>query len=783
MVKKTVKYSLGLLLLVMGILLVVPLFIDVNDYKPQIAKAVEDATGRALQVGDIEASLFPWIGLRLQDVRLANRAGFSNRDFLKVDSLNIQLDLLPLLSREIEIKRFVLDAPEIFLERNGEGAGNWEDLAGSTPPATAEAVDQAGLVEKKSAMKTEAASPALAAFKADSLLLNSGRIIWSDSVTSGHLELSDIQVEINDVQAERPIELKAAALLSGETINLEARVGPLGDLSKLDVKRLPLQMELKSDSLGLRSFTSWLPDFPEFLGRVADASVRFNLKMEQRPDGMRLSTGSLGLSAKVAVDASWKAEMTSSRSVKLKDFELSLNSRSLLEAQGELTLGERPGYQMRVKSESIERTWLASLLPELDTMYAAHPSPWKEVRVGALLAGNSSRLELRDVQLMPDGELIQLSGVVSFDGAPDIRLRIASKELHVDPWLPQSGKKPVSEAVGKSPAGETAEAGKVAQAGSVSSQEPDLRGFKTWKLSSQIQIEKMHLRGLELTRLRGSLKGGRGTFKLDPLRFDLAGGQVSETATLNVARYPVEWSESMHVTGVQIGPVLKALADMDMLNGTLQMDTDLRATGLLPENSLKRLNGKGSLLLRDGSVKGFDIAGTLRNLTSLGKAGGAKKTDFAQLSGGFRIKNGMVKNDDLFMASPLFRLTGHGVVNLPESTMDYRVKPRLVGTLTGQGDTVTVRKGLTVPLRIKGPFASPRVIPEIDPATLIDNIGAIRGGDGGSVLKGLEQVITGGTKQPPQQSEPAEQAPQAQPQRATPEKEIKKALEGLIRGF
>ena len=762
MVKRTVKYSLGLLVLVMGMLLIVPFFIDVNNYKPQIAKAVEDATGRTVQIGEIEASLFPWIGVRLESVSLANRTGFSEREFLKVESLDVQLDLLPLLSKQIEIKRFTLDGPELFLERNSEGEGNWEDLTGSTSPATGGAAPGEKPVEKS--------SPALAAFSADSLQLNSGRFVWTDRVTGGHLELSSLQVDINNVQAEHPIELKASASLSGETITLNALIGPIGDISKLNIDRLPLQAELQSPALGLRSFTAWIPEFPKFLGAAADASLRLDLKLEQRPDGMRISTGELGLMAKVAVNAKWKAEMANSRRVQLKDFELSLNSQPLLKAQGELRLDNNPDYQLRVKSETIERRWLASLLPELDAMYAAHPAPWKELKIGALLAGTGNRLELRDVQLMPDGELIQLSGMAVFENAPDIRLRIASKELHADPWLPQA---------------ETVQTGvtNAVDAGSAEpeeSQEPDLRAFKGWRISSQIQIEKMHLRGLELEHLRGSLNGSRGLFKLDPLRFDLSGGQVSESATLNVAKYPATWTESMHVAGVQIAPVLKALAGMDMLDGTLQMDTSLKATGLLPKNAMKRLGGKGSVLLRDGSVKGFDIAGTLRNFTTLGQQRGPKQTDFAQLSGGFTIRNGVVKNDDLFMASPLFRLTGQGVLNLPNGTMDYHVKPRLVGTLTGQGDTVTVRKGLSIPLRIKGPFASPRVIPEVDPASLIENIDAIRGGAGGNVLKGLEKVITGGGQE---KSQPATQTPQQQPKKATPEQKMQKALEGLIQGL
>jgi len=93
---------------------------------------------------------------------------------------------------------------------------------------------------------------------------------------------------------------------------------------------------------------------------------------------------------------------------------------------------------------------------------------------------------------------------------------------------------------------------------------------------------------------------------------------------------------------------------------------------------------------------------------------------------------------------------------------------------------VTVRKGLSIPLRIKGPFASPRVIPEVDPASLIENIDAIRGGAGGNVLKGLEKVITGGGQE---KSQPATQTPQQQPKKATPEQKMQKALEGLIQGL
>jgi len=599
--------------------------------------------------------------------------------------------------------------------------------------------------------------------------MNHGRFIWADSMTKGRVELSDVKVEVNDVQADRPVEMKVSARVGSDEVNLTAQVGPLGDLAKLNVEKLPLQAKLVSDSLSLNSFKAWMPELPAMFGRSEDAKLRLSVQLEQRPDGMRLSVGNAALLATVTAEASWKIEMPDAGRIQLQQLDVGVNGQNLISGQGEVQLGGRLRYQMRIKGAPVKRTWLASIMPELNAMYAAHPSPWQQLKLGALIAGDAERLELRDVQLMLDQELLQASGVAAFGKAPDVRLRLTAGELHMDPWLPQPQKK-------RAPASVASE---LATVSAKKSQEPDLRAFKNWRVSSQIQVENLHLRGLELEHLRATLNGRRGLFRLDPLRFDLAGGQVTEKASLNIAAYPAKWTESVQMSGVSIAPVLKALAGMDMLEGVLQqMDTELKATGLLPENGMNSLNGRGSVVLRDGSVKGFDIVATLRNLTAPGQGGGVKQTDFSQLQGSFTVVDGVVKNDDLFMASPLFRLTGNGLINLPKGALDYHVKPRLVGTLTGQGDTVTVRKGLSVPLRIRGPFASPRITPEVDPATLLENIDAIRGG---AVLKGLKEAVTGGGQQ---QAAPADQqqAAPADQQKTSPEKQIKKALEGLFPG-
>ena len=105
---KTVKYSLIVVGLLIVALMVIPFFIDVNTYKNQIEQTVEDSTGRHLSIGHMNATLFPSVGVELDDVHLANRGGFAKRDFLSVKHLHVKLALMPLLSKQVEIQHLRL---------------------------------------------------------------------------------------------------------------------------------------------------------------------------------------------------------------------------------------------------------------------------------------------------------------------------------------------------------------------------------------------------------------------------------------------------------------------------------------------------------------------------------------------------------------------------------------------------------------------------------------------------------------------------------------------------
>jgi AsmA protein len=130
----------------------------------------------------------------------------------------------------------------------------------------------------------------------------------------------------------------------------------------------------------------------------------------------------------------------------------------------------------------------------------------------------------------------------------------------------------------------------------------------------------------------------------------------------------------------------------------------------------KALNGTARLEIKDGAIKGINLAQSLRNAKASFTGGkreseqgsvAGEKTDFSELTASFNIRNGIAHNGDFLAKSPFLRLTGEGDINLPDSTLNYLAKAAVVTSSAGQGGKeMNDLNGLTVPVRASGPFSA-----------------------------------------------------------------------------
>jgi uncharacterized protein involved in outer membrane biogenesis len=134
--------SVFIIAIVAAVALVV--WVKPNAYKPIIIKQVKNMTGRELELtGDISWKFFPNIGLHIGHASLSNPQGFIKPaknsptanlqvvpDFMKLDSMDVTIQLMPLLNKNIIIDQVVVNGLNIALissdaKNNAGNTNNW----------------------------------------------------------------------------------------------------------------------------------------------------------------------------------------------------------------------------------------------------------------------------------------------------------------------------------------------------------------------------------------------------------------------------------------------------------------------------------------------------------------------------------------------------------------------------------------------------------------------------------------------------------------------------------
>ncbi|MBT8363940.1 MAG: AsmA family protein, partial [Deltaproteobacteria bacterium] len=98
---------------------------DFNKFKPMIAKAVKDATGRELTIaGNIEFELGIRPTLVVETVSFQNASWSSTPNLAQVKRLEVQIAVLPIISGKFDIAHLVLVEPDLIVEFDSAGTSN-----------------------------------------------------------------------------------------------------------------------------------------------------------------------------------------------------------------------------------------------------------------------------------------------------------------------------------------------------------------------------------------------------------------------------------------------------------------------------------------------------------------------------------------------------------------------------------------------------------------------------------------------------------------------------------
>ncbi|HXF54320.1 MAG TPA: AsmA family protein [Hyphomicrobiaceae bacterium] len=168
---------------------------------------------------------------------------------------------------------------------------------------------------------------------------------------------------------------------------------------------------------------------------------------------------------------------------------------------------------------------------------------------------------------------------------------------------------------------------------------------------------------------------------------------------------------------VSMLPMLTDAAGFDWLAGSTNLQLRLAGRGASERAIVESLSGSAAVRVVDGAIVGINIPQVVRSLRQ-GRFSdftqvGTEKTDFTEMTANFRIEGGVAETENLSMLSPLMRLTATGTVDLGRRQLDATLRPRLVGSLSGQGGAQDLA-GLELPIRLSGPWSEPQLSADID---------------------------------------------------------------------
>ncbi|WP_137937191.1 AsmA family protein [Chitinivorax sp. B] len=686
----------GVAAVLVGVVTVVALTFDPNTLKPQIIELVKTEKQRTLRIdGDITLSLFPSIGARIGKLSLSEHQ--SDKEFLRLDSARVSLQLWPLLS-----KRYVIDEIE---------AGGLHANLIRKPDGTLNIADLMKKDEKSSPLELEI----------DHIKLSDSGLVFDDQQQKRKTELRTLNVKTGAVspKAVNDIDLETTFVNSAPAVNLVVTLQ--GDAS-LDAEQG--QYSFKGIKFGTKGEMDTLKAMVLAISgdvtidqkansyQVDDLELTLDGKLQQDTLNAKLEAPKLNLTtSKVTGDAiELNVTVKGSRDVdaKLRIDGLSGADNQVQAKQFAANVEFKQGAQhVNVTMQSplsLALTTLQLNLPQLKLQGDAAVAQAKGGKVAFNLAGHAlaspkqANMKLAGVL---DESRINLDAAIDNLAKPFYRFDLAIDQLNVNRYLAAASASEKAPA----PAGKTAAAGNI-----------DLSGLKTLNAQGKAKIGSLQYGDIKMNDVNVELKAGNGQVQLAPFSLNLFGGNLAGSASATTTAAP-RFVLNPKASNVDIGKMVATLAKNDRLEGHGNLQANLTTQGGNVDQLTRNLNGNFAAQMRDGSIKGINIGATLRQAKAtmsqmsgeqVKPASATEKTDFAELAASFAIRNGIAHNEDLSAKSPLLRLAGAGDINLPEKTLDYLLKASIVGTSKGQeGRDLDQLKGVTVPVRVKGSLLAP----------------------------------------------------------------------------
>ena len=251
-----------------------------------------------------------------------------------------------------------------------------------------------------------------------------------------------------------------------------------------------------------------------------------------------------------------------------------------------------------------------------------------------------------------------------------------------------------------------------APAGSGWSQDPiDASALSALNGNIALSATSIDLGNIQLGASRLSLAIDRARAVLQLGQVSVFGGSVSGQLVAN-NRNGLSVGGDLNASQIDLETMLSNLAGITRLSGKADAQVQFLGVGQNMDAIMRSLSGQGSLGTGRGVIAGIDLDRLMRSGDGTGGT-----TVFDSLTATYTMQNGNLFNSDLLLLLANFRAEGEGRIGIGAQDIDYLFTPIALRANSGQG--------LAIPVRIRGPWSSPRIIPDLSEALQLDVDGKV----------------------------------------------------------
>jgi AsmA protein len=674
---KLVLKILGVVIVILLLALAAFIFtFDPNNYKDTITAQVEKQTGRDFDItGDIRLSVFPWVGIQVEDVTLSNAPGFSDEPFARMSQLDVKVMLMPLLRKELQVDKVRLHGLFASLEVDEQGNNNWSDLAKQeqvsqqqpTPPQTSD---------------TDKQPPTLAALAINGVELIDATVKWTDLQNNVHSHLSGFSLTTSAIRFNEPVDVELNTGFKHNEPELDAQINLTTRLTFneafTNVLLDALQIKVTADA-------------PELFAEQLDLLLVSNINVDVDQQVASLNNTrltALGTTVHTNVDVN---KLLSQPIISGSLYTDDINARDLMGRLG------------------IELPAMAS---ETSLTKLAYASTFK---------ASANTIEMNEIKLTLDD-----TDITGWLHVPDITQPVVRYKLHMTPIDADAYMAPVSEA----PADEQSPvvpAESVAEVDAGDAQDDaeielpvDL--LRKLNMEGELNMDMVTINKIPLTEILIKTQAKAGILRVDPLQLKTLEGTANGSVMTNVKGETPQYSIALKASGIRPGPVVDPMLvgvfgeQQVTLDGVANMLVDVKTNGGRVSQLKQAATGKLTFDMAKTVLIGVDFEHFVRNVVAdylaakslpvpaewRGQLRPQTKTAFNRAHASAVIANGDVTNPDLILDSSRIKVTGQGVANIMRNDLDYRA---LVDLKPPRRQT-TADKLLDEPLpvHIHGPF-------------------------------------------------------------------------------